>query len=840
MNITPLNASYDAYIRQGWSLVPIPPGTKGPRHTGWQHKGAMLKSGADLPDGYGVGLAHAYSGTMALDIDNWDIATQMLAEVGVDLAALYQAHDAVTIESGRAGRGKLLYAMPFGMVLPTRKVSKTVDNQVYLAYEMRCGTKANTTAQDVIPPTIHPLTGQPYRWGGRGDWSRLPTIPIELLDHWHEFVKADSRKLIKSATNQWVSWDDIREALHHIDPGCDRDTWVSVGMALHSVYVPVAGDHPGLILWDEWSQGSVLKYKGLADLEACWRSFKPDSGITIGTLFHHAKQAGWSRAVASAEHLFAHVEPTSPKLTGAYMEPPAPDVPMDIFPPSLVDRAMEISETRGCDPLVPIIAGLAAVCGAVDARTRLELMPEFEVPPILWLMTIGDPADKKTPGSAPMFDPIHAIEQADVKRYKSEMLVWEGMEARYASAKKEFLTQSANPLEALPNATMPTVPELPPQPVPLRIIVSDITSQKLVRQAADRPAGLLCYLDEMAGWVAKVCDVRSGDDRSAWVQGYEGKPYRMDRVTAGQIDCEHFAVSIYGNIQPRVFRENLPALSRDGLVQRFIPVVLRAEYTRRNEPREGWLSGKPQWESVIRAIHALPQRTYTLEPGAYAMYREFQTWYEELRQDERTIQGSDTYLTALGKLEGLTGRLALVFHILTDPHAPRVSEATMRCAIRAAREWVIPTYRYVYNLLTLGHTVDRWIMEYVVQHSGEVDTLTLAQIRASGRRVFDGKSLPQVEMEIRTAMDWLASQNWVTLVEDSRKSTVWAINPRLGDSFADYRRSVIKARQRIRDAIIDRHPQTQATRSVKFNDPRWWDVDFTGAGGEPASKPGQS
>ena len=44
----------------------------------------------------------------------------------------------------------------------------------------------------------------------------------------------------------------------------------------------------------------------------------------------------------------------------------------------------------------------------------------------------------------------------------------------------------------------PLVPDMPPQPVPLKITVSDITSQKLVRQAADRPRGLLCHLDEMA------------------------------------------------------------------------------------------------------------------------------------------------------------------------------------------------------------------------------------------------------------------------------------------------------------------------------------------------------
>ena len=42
-------ASVDAYIRHGWSLVPIPMGTKGPTHKGWNLKDNALKSQSDLP-----------------------------------------------------------------------------------------------------------------------------------------------------------------------------------------------------------------------------------------------------------------------------------------------------------------------------------------------------------------------------------------------------------------------------------------------------------------------------------------------------------------------------------------------------------------------------------------------------------------------------------------------------------------------------------------------------------------------------------------------------------------------------------------------------------------------
>ena len=83
--VTQHPASVDAYIRHGWSLVPIPSGTKGPRTLGWNIKANALKSQTELPHGFGIGLAHAYSATIALDIDEWDSTTVALKQQGFDL-----------------------------------------------------------------------------------------------------------------------------------------------------------------------------------------------------------------------------------------------------------------------------------------------------------------------------------------------------------------------------------------------------------------------------------------------------------------------------------------------------------------------------------------------------------------------------------------------------------------------------------------------------------------------------------------------------------------------------------------------------------------------------------
>lgn len=76
----------------------------------------------------------------------------------------------------------------------------------------------------------------------------------------------------------------LHEMLRFI-PADDRDTWLKVGMSLHSTY----GDE-ALPLWNEWSAQSS-KYSESSNL-AAWRSFKK-GGIGLGTLVHIARIHGY-------------------------------------------------------------------------------------------------------------------------------------------------------------------------------------------------------------------------------------------------------------------------------------------------------------------------------------------------------------------------------------------------------------------------------------------------------------------------------------------------------------------------------------------------------------------
>lgn len=231
--------------------------------SGWQERGRCIvdPETAEHIDG-NVGLAHAYSGTVCLDIDDADKATEWFLDRGVDLQELLDAPDAVQICSGREGRAKLLYRGP---MLPTFNLKP-------FGFELRCGNNRGTTMQDVLPPSVHPDTGKEYTWGGAGDWRSIPEAPPELMRIWHSMIKADS-KIPRERREKKIDHDALRELVTHHDPDAGYDDWVRVGMALH---YETDGSDEGLAIWDQWSSLGY-KYESISDLESHWRSFRLDN-----------------------------------------------------------------------------------------------------------------------------------------------------------------------------------------------------------------------------------------------------------------------------------------------------------------------------------------------------------------------------------------------------------------------------------------------------------------------------------------------------------------------------------------------------------------------------------
>jgi len=280
------------YLSNGLALIPIPKGKKGPTLSEWNSPNMAITDIARASEITGnVGLAHAYctEPTAALDIDNYTEAKQILANNGVDLDALYDADDAVRIESGRANRGKLLFKLP-PCAQPV-ETYKHIDNNGNAIFELRCASRNKKTVQDVLPPSIHPDTGKPYMWGGNGHWSKLPIIPIQLIFAWQNILKTKSChsqnevSLIGEVSQETIN--ELKRALMHLSAD-NRELWVKMGLALKNL-----GDK-GFNLWLGWSATSS-KFDS-KDATRVWKSLTP-TAIDYRSVFSEAQKKGWKTVI---------------------------------------------------------------------------------------------------------------------------------------------------------------------------------------------------------------------------------------------------------------------------------------------------------------------------------------------------------------------------------------------------------------------------------------------------------------------------------------------------------------------------------------------------------------
>jgi hypothetical protein len=145
----------------------------------------------------------------------------------------------------------------------------------------------------MLEPSNH-MSGKLYEWEASS--SPLDGCTASPLPDWVRDLSAPAMLGAgddgSEKTRYPLSEDDIAqigEAVQFI-PSDDRDTWLTIGMAIHAAI----GGQRGFSMWDQWSQSSS-KYNPV-DLTRVWRSFRVKglSGVNKGTLFDLAQKHGWN------------------------------------------------------------------------------------------------------------------------------------------------------------------------------------------------------------------------------------------------------------------------------------------------------------------------------------------------------------------------------------------------------------------------------------------------------------------------------------------------------------------------------------------------------------------
>jgi hypothetical protein len=340
-----------------------------------------------------------------------------------------------------------------------------------------------------------------------------------------------------------------------------------------------------------------------------------------------------------------------------------PPFPLDVLPADVGDFISNQAAIVGGDISAMAMAALATFSGALDHQCALRMMRngDWWARPRLWVLLVGNASYRKTPIITATARPLMAQDSRVQREYQRRLREWEKQPKEERDEK--------------------------PEP-PKRYVVNDTTVEKLGEILARSPSGLLVKADEAAGWLGSMERYSNNagvSDRAFWLQAYDGGPYTIDRIKRGEVFVENLSLSIVGGIQPARLAE-LHKLSTDGLLQRFLPVMMGAPSLPEDRNYKN-----DRYDVLVREMYIAPPVQLIMAGGALARMEIIRQGLFELEQATANLTpGLESFV---GKLHGVCGSLALILHMVVDPKQAvtnLVDESTVNKVERLVWDFILP------------------------------------------------------------------------------------------------------------------------------------------------------
>ena len=342
-----------ALVENGYAIIPIPVGTKGPKVANWQdirirnqaefdafvsgthgvERDGKTVQVPNVREGDGLGILTQH--TPAIDIDCLD-------EQIVEAMKLWCADNIgdAPLRVGKAPKALLMYASD----KPFRKVTSAryFDPEHPELDPKKKGQRLEVLGegQQFVAFHIHPETGKPYQWVN--EWEdplEVPALDLEVMTEEHarlacrEFERlceaAGWERLGGGSATEAANADQPVDAMAEILPPEETEEEVQrVRSALKAIEGDVASTYDYdqwrnilfALKWTRWDCAEALARAwsetsdkhNTREFNVVWRGAqKRDRGreITLGSMFKIAKDAGWdSTREVSPEELKANFE----------------------------------------------------------------------------------------------------------------------------------------------------------------------------------------------------------------------------------------------------------------------------------------------------------------------------------------------------------------------------------------------------------------------------------------------------------------------------------------------------------------------------------------------------
>ncbi|AKM06120.1 DUF3987 domain-containing protein [Pelagerythrobacter marensis] len=381
---------------------------------------------------------------------------------------------------------------------------------------------------------------------------------------------------------------------------------------------------------------------------------------------------------------------------------PAVPMPSQLFGPawSIIEQVAESTATA---PDYAAIAYLSAAASVIGGKRRVSPYGmDWTEPCILWCAALGDPSSRKSAPLDMMTKPLWAIRQDAREDYDAARRSWQA-DCERAKAERskwqEEVKKVAGTTEPCP--PMPVLAVEPEEPHERCPIISDVTPEAAVSVLAGNPQGVLCYNDELAGWLESFDKYTSGG-RPFWLSAYGGRPHSVTRKGSGSVHVDFCGISVLGSIQPDKI---VPLMggANDGLVPRIIWAWPEKMLPRRPSERVNTTrleAAYQRLEMLGWGTDAEGKQAPVVLPLAPSGATMFEKWDAE--NSATSGDGGNLNEAFVGKMSGAVLRLALVAELTgwafnggEEPHV--VSDASLAAAIKWVEGYAKPMAARVYG-----------------------------------------------------------------------------------------------------------------------------------------------
>jgi hypothetical protein len=628
----------------------------------------------------------------------------------------------------------------------------------------------------------------------------LTWLPAGLVDD-RRVEKREMMPLPTRTPEQWAADKALlMQALRYLDPSVYKEEWINPGLAIH---LASGGSEDGFALWDAYSAGEFSteiphNYAGTEECRHKWATFLHDKDraetVTLGSVFALAKLRGWSPVPTgfSAESITAADAPTEERGDDGFEWPTPADFLKKISPPQFDDDdvpkclsmyAREWSNATGFDVNGVLACSVAASSAALSDGLRLLVNPasSYYESARLWMTLIGPPGVAKTPSMGAATAPIKTMHRELFQEWRTEAM----RVRKLAEARDE-------------------TPEIPPRPA---LYTSDATVEALAELLVGNERGMFFLSEEFESWLGSHDAYRSGGskDRGEWLRAYDGGPHQVDRIKRGSFFVPNWGIGILSATTPGALQKLSHKLPVDGLMQRFIPIVVSPG----GDPKpdaDVSLAEREYHNTLVRLYQYGPAkgvRVVSLSHEAATVLRAEMARLRTLALDVE-IYG-EAFSGHVAKHSGMLARLTLAFHALTlteqrHPADVPVAASTVAMAGRFMRKVFRHALAVYSDLLgndsavTLARAVARFLLagEYRQIVRRDLMQLCKAWRKADNDRLRD------------EAMQFLCDMGWVRELDGQYTKghvTHWAVNPLAQSRYRAYGEEHKERRLRVLEAI---------------------------------------